>query len=203
MEQSQEIARTESEIMAIIAEKEKEEEKQDTMGFSLSEFEQILKLEILDMARSLKIVLPSHKENETIEEKLNVLKRQKWAVWFQWDGLNVIRVERGLIVNIYIHTSGKDIINNRDIWQMLKDILFRCHNREGGLIDSTELELRSKMMEWKISKEIRRMLKQVIVINDKEEEFDLVPDYRILRNENEIYEVTLTDRRTGIKAIVS
>lgn len=194
------IQRTEAEILEIISAQEKEEATHDTMGFSLSEFEQILKLEILDMAREMKVIQRNFGPPETIEEKLNVLKRQKFAVWFLWDGMNIVRVERGLVVNIYIHTSGKDIIHNRDIWHMIKDILSRCHNREGGLVESTELELRSKMIEWKINPEIKRMTRQVVLIGDREEEFDLVPDYRILRNENEIYEVTLTDRRTGIKA---
>lgn len=194
------IARTEDEILSLISEQEQEEKKIDTMGFSLSEFEQILKLEILDLARELKVVT-SYRETTTNLEKLEVLKRQKFAIWFLWDGLNVVRVERGLVVNIYIHTSGKDIINNKDIWKMIRDVLKKCHNKEGGLVESTELEVRSKLLEWKISSELRRMIRQTIKIEDKEEEFDLVPDFRILRSEYEVYEVTLTDRKTGIKAV--
>jgi hypothetical protein len=194
------ISRTESEIMEIIKEQEKEESLRDTHGFTISEFEQILKLEILDLARELKIVNFKDKDLST-EDKLNILKKQKFAVWFLWDGLNVVRVERGLIVNIYIHTSGKDIINNKDIWRMIRDVLKKCHDKEGGLVERTELEVRSKMMEWRISSELKKLLRQVITINDKEEEFDLVPDHRILSEEKEIYQVIMTDRKTGIKAV--
>lgn len=193
------IKRTEQEIEEIISAQEKEEELRDTHGFSLTEFEEILKLEILDVARQVKIV--NYPKDATVEDKLNILKRQKFAIWFIWDGLNIVRVERGLIVNIYIHTSGKDIINNKDIWRMIADILKRCHDKEGGLIESTELEVRSKMHEWRISSELKRMLRQVIKIEDREEEFDLVPDYRILSVEREVYEVTMTDRKTGIVAV--
>lgn len=195
------IARTEAEILDIISSQEKEEALHDTHGMSLTEFENLLKLEILDLARQMKVV-PKASGKETDQEKLNILKRQKFAVWFLWDGLNVIRVERGLVANIYIHTSGKDIIHNRDIWQMLKSVLNKCHNREGGLIESTELELRSKLLEWKMNTtDLRKMLKQVIVVDNKEEEFDLLPKYRILAEESEIYQVKLTDRKTGISAV--
>jgi hypothetical protein len=146
------------------------------------------------------MVRPSFTE-ETVEDKLNVLKKQRFAIWFIWDSLNVIRVERGLIANIYIHTSGKDITTNKDIWKMIRDVLRRCHNKEGGLVENTELEVRSKMFEWKISTELRKMLRQVVKIDSREEEFDLVPDYRILREESEVYQTILTDKKTGIKAI--
>lgn len=196
----EQIARTEQEILDIINIQESEESLREFQGFTLQEFENVLKLEILDLARELKIVkrFPGIKETEA--EKLEVLKRQKFAIWFQWDGLNVVRVERGLIVNIYIHTSGKDIVNNKDIWKMIRDVLKKCHNKEGGLVEATELEVRSKMIQWKISSELRRMIKQTIQIDDKEEEFDLVPDFRILRSESEQYTVTLTDRKTNISA---
>lgn len=193
------VSRTEDEILAILAEQEKEESLRDTHGFTVSEFEQILKLEILDLARELKVI--NFKDNLSNPEKLEILKKQKFAIWFLWDGLNIVRVERGLVVNIYIHTSGRDIINNRDIWRMIRDVLKKCHDKEGGLVERTELEVRSKMMEWRVSTELKKMLKQTINIDNKEEEFDLVPDHRILSEEKEIYQVTMTDRKTGIKAV--
>lgn len=194
------VMRTEVEIAEMIAEQESQEVLREFHGFTLQEFENVLKIEILDLARELKIVsrFPGIKESEN--EKLEALKRQKFAIWFQWDGLNVVRVERGLIVNIYIHTSGKDIVNNKDIWKMIRDVLKRCHSKEGGLVESTELEVRSKMIQWKVSTELRRMIKQTIQVDDKEEEFDLVPNHRILRVESEQYTVTLTDRKTNISA---
>lgn len=194
------INRTEQEILDIITEQESQEVLREFHGFTLQEFENVLKIEILDLARELKIVKKFPGIKETEAEKLEVLKRQKFAIWFQWDGLNVVRVERGLVVNVYIHTSGKDIVNNKDIWKMIRDVLKRCHNKEGGLVESTELEVRDKMIQWRISSELRKMIKQTIQIEDKDEEFDLVPDFRILRVESEQYTVTLTDRKTNISA---
>lgn len=194
------ISRTEQEILDIITEQESQEVLREFHGFTLQEFENVLKIEILDLARELKIVKKFPGIKETEAEKLEVLKRQKFAIWFQWDGLNVVRVERGLVVNVYIHTSGKDIVNNKDIWKMIRDVLKRCHNKEGGLVESTELEVRDKMIQWRISSELRKMIKQTIQIEDKDEEFDLVPDFRILRVESEQYTVTLTDRKTNISA---
>jgi hypothetical protein len=204
LNQKELVMRTEAEILDIISQQEKEEIVQDFQGFSISEFEKILKLEILDEARKLRIVKASHRftnGNETVEDKLNILKQQKFAIWFYWDGLNIVNVERGLIVNIYIHTSAKDILHNKDIWHMIRHALARCHSRENGLLECSELELRTKMLSYRISGELRRFNKQVIQIEDREEEFDLVGNHRILAEESEIYQVILTDRITGIKAI--
>jgi hypothetical protein len=196
-EHSAQVLRTEAEIMELIAIQEKEDELVPTLGLTLTQFEQLLKLEILDEARRLKIIKPSFNHEETVLDKLEVLKKQKFAIWFIWDSLNVIRVEKGLIVNIYIHTSGKDITTNKDIWKMIRDVLKKCPQ----LVEKTELEVRSKMLQWKIAPELRKMLRQVIKVEDKEEEFDLVPDFRILREESEVYQTILTDKKTGIKAI--
>ena len=200
-EQKEAIMRTEEEILEIIKLQEAEEIVEDMSGFNIVEFEKILKLEILDEARKLRIVKASQRftsKEETVEEKLNILKQQKFAVWFFWDGLNIVNAERGLIVNIYIHTSAKAIVHNKDLWHMIRHALSKCHSRENGLLESTELEVRDKMLQWRMIKDKAKRL--VVSIGDKEEEFDLVPNFRILAEESETYQVILTDRITGIKA---